>query len=204
MNRRRLLLAFTFVAGLAPLLGARPAAAQIDPQLAERLARSAAAAGVPINAEETATVTAPGVGLATTSIKGFEQVPATDFAKGADVGFLYVDKALGNLPAGGYKLRVHADESAIQVGEYPGTADLIDANGKVVRTVGANIGTSSLTVPDPLPFARTRANIWLDNGGPTGGGGGEPQGIIIIHGWYHCPNGSWVYVTIIIWDDWWW
>jgi hypothetical protein len=201
MNRRNLLLSLALIAGLvAPLISAGPAAAQSDP-LAEKLARSAEAAGVPINTEETVTVTAPGVNLATTSIRGFEQVPATDFAKGSDFGYLYLDTPTRELPAGGYKMRVHADADAIQLGQYPGTVDLIDANGKVARTVAADIGTSSLSVPEPLPFPRTRVSAWVDNGGePTGGGSTEPQGIIIIHGWYHCPNGSWVFVTIIIWD----
>jgi len=198
MNRRCLILSFALVAGiLGSLASARPAAAQIDP-LAEKLASSAEAARISINTEETATLTAPGVTLATSSIKGFEQVPATDFAKGADVGYLYLDAKGSGLPAGNYLLRAHADEKAIQVGDYDGTVDLVDADGKVVRTLKADISTSSLSVPDPLPFPRTRVSTSVDNG--AGGGGGAQQRIIIIHIWYHCPNGSWVHVTIIIWD----
>jgi hypothetical protein len=197
MNRRNLILSFALIAGLlGPLVSARPAAAQIDP-LAEKLASSARTAGVAINTEETVTLTAPGVNLATSSIKGFEQVPATDFAKGADVGYLYLDAKGSGLPAGNYKLRAHADEKAIQVGEYDGTVDLVNEDGKVVQTLKAEIGTSSLSVPDPLPFPRTRVSTSVDNGD---GGGGAQQRIIIIHIWYHCPNGSWVHVTIIIWD----
>ena len=136
--------------------------------------------------------------LATSSIKGFEQVPATDFARGADVCYLYLDAKGSGLPTGNYKLRAHADEKAIQVGDYAGTVDLVDADGKVVRTLKADISTSSLAVPNPLPFARTGVSTSVDNG--NGGPGGAQQRIIIIHIWYHCPNGSWVHMTIIIWD----
>ena len=84
-------------------------------------------------------------------------------------------------------------------GRHAVGAEVLDRRGaKVVQTLKADIGTSSLSVPDPLPVPRTRVSTSIDNG--AGGTGGAQQRIIVIHIWYHCPNGSWVHVTIIIWD----
>jgi hypothetical protein len=194
VKRTNLLLAFAILAILFCAIGPRPAAAATagTNPLSDQLAEAAKAAGVPINTEETVTLTSPDVNLAASSIQGFEQVPATDFAKGVDFGYIYLDAPRSGLPAGNYKLRAHAAAGDIQVGEYGGTVDLIGADGKVASTLDATIDTSSLTVPNPLPYARTKVGVSLNHQDPA-------QGIIVIHFWYLCPNGSWVHVIIIIW-----
>jgi hypothetical protein len=194
VKSKNLLLAFAILAILFCALGPRPAAAAAacTTSLSDQLAEAAKVAGVPINTEETVTLTSPDVNLAASSIQGFEQVPATDFPKGVDFGYIYLDAPRSGVPAGYYKLRAHANEKDVQVGEYGGTVDLIGADGKVASTLDATIDTSSLTVPDPLPYPRTKVDTSLTNQDPA-------QSIIIIHIWYRCPNGSWVHITIIIW-----
>jgi hypothetical protein len=147
-------------------------------------------AGVKLNVEQIVTASSEDVTFVGTSIEGFEQVPATDLPKGVDAGFVYLDAPKSGIPAGFYRLNAHADEKVIQKGTYQGTVGLIGADGKEVTRLAATMETSSLSVPNPLPYARTRLETRI--GGQTTP---DRQDIIIII--IHCPNGT--TIIIVIW-----
>ncbi|QSQ19147.1 hypothetical protein JY651_27785 [Pyxidicoccus parkwayensis] len=146
-------------------------------------------AGVKLNVEEIVTASSKDVTFVGTSIEGFEQVPATDLPKGVDAGFVYLDAPASGIPAGFYRLNAHANKEDVQKGTYPGTVGFIGADGKEVARVAATMETSSLTVPNPLPYARTRLETRIGTQNP------ERQDIIIII--IHCPNGT--TIIIVIW-----
>jgi hypothetical protein len=163
---------------------AAPAEQCTDPK--SDLIAAADKAGVKLNVEQIVTASSEDVTFAGTSIQGFEQVPATDLPKGVDAGFVYLDAPATGIPAGFYRLNAHANKEDVRKGSYPGTVGFIGADGKEVARVAATMETSSLTVPNPLPYARTRLETRIGTQTP------ERQDIIIII--IHCPNGT----TIII------
>ncbi|MCY1023641.1 hypothetical protein [Pyxidicoccus sp. MSG2] len=154
-----------------------------------QLIEAADKAGVKLNVEQIVTASSEDVNFVGTSIQGFEQVPATDLPKGVDAGFVYLDAPRSGIPAGFYRLNAHADEKDIQKGTYQGTVGLIGADGKEVTRLAATMETSSLSVPNPLPYARTRLETRIGTHNP------ERQDIIIII--IHCPNGT--TIIIVIW-----
>ncbi|MFP2911041.1 hypothetical protein ACLESD_39605 [Pyxidicoccus sp. 3LFB2] len=159
-----------------------------DPR--EQLIKAAEEAGVKLNREEIVTASSKDVNFVGTSIEGFEQVPATDLPKGVDAGFVYLDAPATGIPAGFYRLNAHANEEDIQKGTYQGTVGLIGADGKEVARMPATMETSSLSVPNPLPYARTRMETRV-------GGIGSPDRHEIIIIVIHCPNGT--TIVIIFW-----
>jgi hypothetical protein len=190
MKRKLGILALVSVALSSSLLC--PPATAAEPDLAAQLAESARKAGVPIDTEETVTATAPGLRIAATSVQGFEHAPATDLAKGSDMGYLFIDAPGSGLATGGYLLRASADASDIRLGEFPAKVELVDAQGKVVQTLESRVDAWSLTVPETLAYPRTRVGIEVhqetDPSGP-----GEAR-IIRVDVYYDCPNGELVYI----------
>ncbi|RKG92851.1 hypothetical protein [Corallococcus terminator] len=165
-----------------------------------QLHEAAKKAGVDINPEETVTVSKDGLTFAGSSIAGFEQVPASALPEGVDFGFTFLDAPQAGIPAGYYKLRARAAAEDIQVGEYRGEVDVIDASGKAVARLPATMQTSSVEVPKPLPFARTTVDAQFRQ---TNFIGGRPDQLSRYHHTliiiYHCPNGT----TFIIFLDYW-
>jgi len=168
-----------------------PAAAAC-PDPADVLAGAARAAGVSLNLEQLATATTEGALLVGTSIAGFEQVPATRFPQGVDVGFVYLDVPASDIPVGYYRVNVTADAKDVRVGTYPGVARFIGLDGSEVASVEVSIETSTLSVPAPLPFPRTLFEIraGYERGGLTGN---FKQKKMLT---YFCPNGSVIHIPI--------
>ncbi|MBZ4421503.1 hypothetical protein [Myxococcus sp. RHSTA-1-4] len=178
----------TRLAAYLPRVEAQPAATAECSDPRTDLFKAAEAAGVPINHEQTVTATAEGITFAGTSIAGFEQVPATRFPEGVDVGFIYLDAPETGIPTGFYRLNAHANREDVRLGTYPGTVGLISGDGKEVARVPATMDTFSMEVPEALPFPRTLmdARIAVQNPRDT-----LDRIIIIV---IQCPNGT----TIVI------
>ncbi|WP_158620398.1 MULTISPECIES: hypothetical protein [Corallococcus] len=68
------------------------------------LAQAAQVAKLPISTEEIATATAGSSALAAAPAVGLEEVPATRYAQGVDVGFVYVNVPDSAVPAGVYRI----------------------------------------------------------------------------------------------------
>ncbi|MCE9672660.1 hypothetical protein LY474_33115 [Myxococcus stipitatus] len=168
-----------------------PAAAAC-PDPADVLASAARAAGVSLNLEQLATATTEGALLVGTSIAGFEQVPATRFPQGVDVGFVYLDVPASAIPVGYYRVNVTADAKDVRVGTYPGVARFFGLDGGEVASVEVSIETSTLSVPVPLPFPRTLFEIraGYERGGLTGN---FKQKKMLT---YFCPNGSVIHIPV--------
>lgn len=165
------------------------ATAQIGPDR-EEMVQAAEKAGVSIYPDQMSSAASDGASVTAATIKGYEQVPPADLAKGTDIGFIHLDAPKSGIPAGFYRLHASADSSEVRVGKFAASVDLVDGSGKVVATVPATADASSLAVPDPLPFERTAVRTSISSGAEY-----EPQSIIII---IICPNG----VIIIIWLPW--
>lgn len=178
---------FALMAALAFFTGS--ATAQTCPDR-DQMIRAADEAGVSIYPDRMASASTDGASVTAATIQGYEQVPPAALARGTDVGFIHLDAPRSGIPAGFYRLHASADPSAVRVGTFEASVDLIDGSGRVVATLPASAEASSLTVPDPLPFERTAVRTSITSG-PTN----EPQSIIII---IICPNG----VVIIIWIPW--
>lgn len=177
-------LVFVLMATLAFFAGS--ATAQTWPDR-DDMVRAAEDAGVAIYPDRMSSAASDGASVTAATIKGYEQVPPADLAKGTDIGFIHLDAPRSGIPAGFYRLHASADSSAVRVGRFAASVDLVDGSGKVVATVPATADASSLTVPDPLPFERTAVRTSISSGDEH-----EAQSIIII---IICPNG----VVIIIW-----
>ncbi|WP_224371189.1 hypothetical protein [Hyalangium versicolor] len=195
--RHQLLKMFAFVMTLFVVSGAavasEPSQAATCTDLGDQLAKAAESAGIPINREQTVTTTSNGVAFAGTSIAGFEQIPATQFPKGVDAGFIYLSSPESGIPAGYYRLRTTASDRDIRVGSYPGIVSLVNLEGKVVTVVPATIDTFSVSVPKPLPFERTLMDAQIASEGQTLL---RPYLTITIK--IRCPNGSTITITIRI------
>ncbi|MBN8226757.1 hypothetical protein JYK02_04460 [Corallococcus macrosporus] len=115
-----------------------------------KLLEAAKAQGLALNAEQIGTLSSDTGDIVATSIAGFENVPDTEYAKGVDVAFVYIDSADAGVPAGYYRVNVRADPKDMQVGKYKAVASLIDASGKEVAQRATRIETFSA----PLKSAR--------------------------------------------------
>jgi hypothetical protein len=188
MMKSRRFLVFLLMAALALFAGSATAQTCTD---RDAMIEAAQAAGVAIYPDQMVSASNDAASVTAATIRGYEQVPPAALARGTDVGFIHLDAPKSGIPAGFYRLHASADPADVRVGKFDVNVDLVDGSGKVVATVPGSADASSLTVPSPLPFARTaiRASVpsWNTN---------EPQSIIII---IICPNG----VIIIIWIPWW-
>lgn len=166
-----------------------PALACTD--LPGELVKAAQERGVPINKEQIVTTTAEKLTFAGTSVAGFEQIPAPQFSKGVDVGFVFLDAPELGIPAGHYKLNARANDKDIRVGTYAGTVGFVGKDGQEVARVGASFETSTLTVPKPLPFERTqveaRAQVDVQQGALL------RRYIVIV---IICPNGTVIVIVL--------
>jgi hypothetical protein len=159
--------------------------------LKQQLIDAAAKDGNQLQTDEMLTLSSNGITLASGSIVGFEQVPSTALAGGVDFGYTYLDAPQSGIPTGIYRLRAHANAQDIKIGDYPGTVDYIDSTGKVVATVASTVESSSLTVPNPLPFPHTTvgASYRMVNRG---------HWVTTINIWI-CPNGEIIWWTTQSW-----
>jgi hypothetical protein len=172
------LVALPFTAANAASAGTAPVSLDA---IKQQVIDAAAKDGNLLQTDEMLTLSSNGITLAGGSIVGFEQVPSTALAGGVDFGYTYIDGPQSGVPTGIYKLRAHANAQDITVGDYPGTVDYIDSTGKVVTTVAATVESSSLTVPNPLPFPHTTisASYMVSRG----------HWVTTIYIWC-CPNGE--------------
>ena len=160
-----------------------------DPK--SELAEVAAAAGYPINPEETVFASNADITTVASSIAGFESVPASGFIKGVDMGFMYLDAPGSGIPAGYYRLNTQAAAEDIHEGEYGGTVRLIDLNGNVAGELSARIQTFSLEVPKEPPFPRTTVSAMMV---PYSGPRWHYTRTTYV---YYCPNGSIIIFDVI-------
>lgn len=193
--RNRLMSVFAVLA--AVLFSAGPAwAAETESTAstdAERKALLEAAnrAQVPINFEQIVTATSENVALVGTSIAGFEQIPATQFANGTNIAFVYLDLPASGIPAGYYRLRTTAARQDITVGNYPGTTEFISQDGKVVARLPSSIDTTSLQVPNPLPYPRTLVDATIEESDAK-------RLTLTLTIRVRCPNGSTVTIRVTV------
>lgn len=178
----------TRLAAYMPRADTQPATAGACTDPRGDLIAAASAARVPINVEQIVTATSEKVAVTATSVAGFEQVPATRFPVGVDVGFVYLNAPESGIPAGFYRLNARASSTDVRVGTYPGSVSLFSGDGREVARLPATMETSSLQVPQPLPFARTLVDARIDTSNPA-----APARIIII---IRCPNGTTIIIII--------
>ncbi|NOK21619.1 hypothetical protein [Corallococcus carmarthensis] len=126
------------------------AAAAACTELKTELAQGAKEQGLAINEEEIGTLTSEFATVVATNIAGYEKVPATDYAKGVDAAFVYIDSPEAGIPAGHYRVNVRAKPEDIKVGKYKAIASLIDKDGKEV----AQRATVIETFPSAVKSAR--------------------------------------------------
>lgn len=161
-----------------------------DERFSTALEKAARRGRVQINTSEAATVLRADSTVAIAPVREFDMTPATELRTGVDVAFAYIDVPSPTVPAGYYTVRVTADVT--EVGETRGTAELVDARGRVSHELAARVDVRSLTLPDPRPFAHTAINlenrVANEDLTPTA----RPSIIIIIV----CPNG--VIIVIIL------
>jgi hypothetical protein len=147
---RRILLSVLAAALFIPAF-AMPAAA-VDAK--SQLIAAAAEAHISLHTEELVVLVHGENTFAVAPIRGFENIGATAFAGGVDMAYAYIDFPGSSIPTGNYTLRGRAPESSIQLGDYDGTIELVNADGGIVATFPAKMSTFSTTVPDPLPYPR--------------------------------------------------
>jgi hypothetical protein len=181
--------ALVLAAGLA--LAPPPAAAQNGPTCtaAAPMQSAAAAAGQSIESGQITILSNNDLTLAAAPITGYEQSPATALAGGVDYGFIYLNAPSSGIPAGYYTLRATAPAGSIQVGEYGASVDLVGANGAVVTTLAGTVQTSSLQVPNPLPYPNTKVSFAMRI---------LPTRTYWVDITFLCPNGSIITITLII------
>ncbi|RKH60698.1 hypothetical protein D7X55_25720 [Corallococcus sp. AB049A] len=119
-------------------------------ELKTELVQGAKEQGVALNEEEIGTLTTDKATVVATSIAGYDKVPATDYEKGVDAAFVYIDSEEAGIPAGHYRVNVRANKEDIQVGRYKAIATLIDKDGKEV----AQRATVIETFPSAVKSAR--------------------------------------------------
>lgn len=156
----------------------------------DAMLKAAEEAGVSIYPDQMASASGDGASVTAATIQGYEQVPPANIAKGTDVGFIHLDAPGSGIPAGFYTLRASADPSAVRVGRFEASVDLVDGSGRVVGTLPATAEASSLEVPSPLPFARTAVETSITSGDTE-----QRRTIVII---IICPNGL-VIIIVIRW-----
>ncbi len=168
-----------------------PAAAQNGPACTAAGPMEAAAtqAGQTIESGQIVVLNNSDLTLAAAPIAGYEQSPATALAGGVDYGFIYLNAPSSGIPAGYYTLRATAPAGSIQVGQYSASVDLVAADGTVATTLSGTVQTSSLQVPNPLPFPNTKVSFAMRV---------MPTRTYWIDVTYLCPNGSWVTITFVI------
>ncbi|WP_164020763.1 hypothetical protein [Pyxidicoccus trucidator] len=123
----------------------REATAAACSDLKSELFKAAQEQATPLDAEGVVTLTLPQAALAGTPIEGYEKLPASEFAKGVDAAFIYIDNPEAGIPAGHYRVNVRANPEDIHEGKYQGTASLIDKDGKEVARLPADIETFAQT-----------------------------------------------------------
>ncbi|RKH17751.1 hypothetical protein D7Y27_31475 [Corallococcus sp. AB004] len=126
------------------------AAAAACTELKSELSRSAKEQGLAIDEAEIGTHTSEQATVVATSIAGFDKVPATEYAKGVDAAFVYIDSEEAGIPAGNYRVSIRANPEDIKVGKYKAIASLIDKDGKEV----AQRATVIETFPSAVKSAR--------------------------------------------------
>lgn len=156
------------------------------------LIQAAASAGIPINQGQIVTATSETITAAATSIAGFEQIPATRFPQGVNVGFVFLNAPSLGIPAGYYRLNATANAQDIRVGSYGGAVGFFSPSGAQVARLPATFETTSLSVPSPLPFPRTQVSLRIDTEQITGAAQRRSYLVIIIH----CPNGTTIVIVI--------
>lgn len=181
------------------LVGSLVWAAQPSERLRDRLVRDFVAeanrAGSPVRADEVLTIVRKSATFITSPLRGYERIPATELARGADFAFAFVDAPKSGIPEGHYKLRAFAPN--VRLGEIRGRVEFVNANGIVVKRVPATLRVKSLRVPSPLPFPHTRILGGIQNAGANVI---EPDQATDIYVWVLCPNGAWICYVVRIED----
>ncbi len=190
--RPRAVIAALLVLAAGALLLPLHAAAQGGPSCtaAGPMQTAAAQAGRAIEANQIAVLNNSDLTIAAAPIQGYEQSPATALAGGVDYGFIYLNAPSTGIPAGYYTLRATAQAGSIQVGQYGANVDLIGADGSVAATLAGTVQTSSLQVPNPLPYPQTQVSMAMRRILPT-----RTYWVDVV---YFCPNGSIIVITFVI------
>ncbi|MCP3164379.1 hypothetical protein [Myxococcus qinghaiensis] len=167
-------------------------AAAVCTDLPGDLAAAAQDAGIPIHVEQIATTTAEAFVFTAAPVVDLAYVPPAAFAHGVDAAFMYLNAPATNIPTGYYRVTVTAKASDIRVGTYGGSVGLFALNGNEVARASATFETSSLTVPESLPFRPALVTV---RGSPHHIQGGvllnpttltvwTPTGLIFIHDFF--------------------
>lgn len=123
---------------------------RVEEHVKKSLLDASVTQGVSIVSEGTTFVTQDGLTFAAASITGVDKIPPTQYSKGVDVGFAYLEFPGKLKTAGFFTLRVYADVR--EIGEVSGRMDFIDQQGRVAVKVAGTADVFSLTVPAVAPF----------------------------------------------------
>jgi hypothetical protein len=194
---RKIFVVLALIASLAFITRSASAQSPCNDELRASLAEAAAKAGVPVNTDDILTSAREGVTLATATVTGYEQVPASALPEGVNAGFIYLDAKDSGIPAGFYTLRASASPDALRIGEFPGKVELVSVDGQSVASLPASIDAFSLEVPKPLPFPRTIITQDVQTSTDTAAGSLDAKRLrITITITIRCPNGSTIRITI--------
>ncbi|MGE6762393.1 hypothetical protein ACQKGO_30565 [Corallococcus interemptor] len=154
-----------------PALAGAPSSASASAaactQLKEELVKHAQEQGINLNQEQISTLASDEATIAATNIAGFENIPDTEYAKGVDVAFVYIDSPEAGVPAGHYRVNVQANPEDIKVGRYTATATLFDKDGKEVakratrvETFGTPLKSAAYGSPLRVGLQQQTINDW--------------------------------------------
>jgi hypothetical protein len=150
--------------------------------------------GVPIRSEGTLQFTQRGATLLAAPAANLETIAPPRYASGVDLGVAYLDlpgpvdaggTSRVRIPKGFYKLRAFADEVR-QVGKVGGHVQLMNAEGRVLAELPADVDIRSLILP---PEAATERTLLTIN---TSSAGTESASDYVVVICFHCSNGAWV------------
>lgn len=161
----------------------------------QQMKSAAAQAGVGISTREMLTILRDDITFLGAPMHGFENVPARALADGpVDVGFVYIEAPLSDIPVGYYSLRARTSGGDVAVGDLQGSVELVGTDGAVVATFPGLIRIDSLDVPTDARYNRTIFAGALDADHGTG--------FREIEVWIICPNGWAVCFVMNSFDYW--
>lgn len=123
------------------------------------LLQSAKAQGLAIQDEQIGTLDSDSGTIVASVIDGFDKLPDTEYAKGVDAAFVYINAPEAGIPAGHYRVHVQADPADIRVGKYKATATLIDKDGKEVAKRATTIESFAVPLKTASAGYRTQLGI---------------------------------------------
>jgi len=181
-------------AGGCAMGGAKPAAGGPRKLEAGDLREAGQRLGVPIRPAGMLHLSQGRATLSAAPAANLETIDPPRYASGVDLGVAYLDLPgkvdVGGasrvpIPQGFYKLRAFADDVR-QVGKTGGHVDLLNAQGRTVAQLPAEVEIRSLELP---PEAATEPTVLTIRTEHTGTGSDTAYVVVFC---FQCSNGAWV------------